>query len=123
MSGSSILRPRRLELLEKSFKSLVSELGVGDAPSALKVQKLLEPVDAGYMAKFARKYSVGPIVGGEIIPYLTTYESLTDPVQALKIFPGIYHCKRILVGDCQFDVSPNQSHCNGSRRSNLQPRV
>ncbi|KEF53508.1 uncharacterized protein A1O9_10483 [Exophiala aquamarina CBS 119918] len=103
MSGSSLLRPRRLELLEKSFKSIVSELGVSNAAPALQIEKLLEPGNANYLAKFARQYSVGPIVDGDIIPSVTTYQSLVNPADAFKMFPGINHCKRILVGGCQFD--------------------
>lgn len=105
MSGTSILRPRRLELVEKSFKLLASDLGAGSAPSELQMQKLLESGNLGSMAKSARKYSLGPVVGGDIIPSLTTYHSLMNQAETLKIFPGIHHCKRILVGDCQFDVS------------------
>lgn len=105
MSGSSLLRPRPVELVEKSFSLIAEVLGAKDVPPDQQLQKLVATPKEEFTAKVARKFTIGPIVDGEIIPKMTKFETLGNEDELMALFPGIRHCRRILTGDCQMDVS------------------
>lgn len=105
MSGTSLLRPRRREHVEKAFTTVVEMLGAKDLPLQEQLTKLLDTPKESFVMKVTRQSSIGPIVDGDIIPRTTTFESLEDEDDLIKMFPAIRHCKRIMMGDCQMDVS------------------
>lgn len=108
MSGTSLLRARRPELLERSFGKVVDIFGWNNLSPAEQVQKLLDLPMEELRAKVGRQIPIGPMVDGDVIPEITTFHALANDAEAKRLFPGITHCKKIVMGDCQMDVS--QAH-------------
>lgn len=105
MSGTSLLRARRPELIQRSFDRVTEIFGTNDLSPHEQVQQLLEVPMSELRAKVGRQIPLGPMVDGDMIHETTTYQALVDRSDFKRIFPGAGHCKRILVGDCQMDVS------------------
>ena len=70
-----------------------------------QVQQLLQVSNSELRAKVGRQIPLGPMVDGDMIHETTTYQALAGRSDFRRIFPGAGHCKRIIVGDCQMDVS------------------
>ncbi|KAK5045738.1 hypothetical protein LTR84_008830 [Exophiala bonariae] len=107
MSGTAFSRPRRPEVGQKAYDSLVKGLGVAEASPYEQARKLLSEVEN--MGDQARRYNLGPTVDGDIVPEALVFRNQVEPESALKTFPGLRHCRRILVGDCQFDGTAFES--------------
>lgn len=105
MGGTSLLRPQRAELLETSFGRVAEVLGAKQLSPEEQVQKLLTVPMSEIREKVGRQIPIGPMLDGDMIPVQTTFEGLADSKEVRRVFPGIAHCKRILIGDCQMDVS------------------
>lgn len=103
MSGTSLLRPRPAQLLEKSFRQVVEGLGVQSSSSKEQIRTLLDISMDQLREHAGPQVSLGPMVDGDIIPRATTYQELSEG-EPERLFPGIAHCKRIIMGDCQGDV-------------------
>jgi carboxylesterase type B len=107
MSGTAFSRPRRSEVGQKAYASLVKGFGVAELSPHEQVRKLLSEVEK--MGDQARRYNLGPTVDGDIVPEALVFRNQVEPELALKTFPGLLYCRRILVGDCQFDVRHSHS--------------
>ncbi|KAE8383735.1 Alpha/Beta hydrolase protein [Aspergillus bertholletiae] len=106
MSGTSLLRARKPALLENSFATITNIFGTGDLPPREQVQNLVDlPLDE-LRAKVGRHIPIGPMLDGDFISEVTTFKALVNDDNTKRLFPGIYSCKRILVGDCQMDATP-----------------
>lgn len=104
------MRPRPLALLEKGFKQAATELGAGDASPIQQVRRLLEVPAYELMATLGRKTPVGPFVDGDLIRTSSTFEEILDKEHDLiDFFPALKHCRRVVMGDCQMDVSSHTS--------------
>lgn len=104
MSGTSLLRPRKPELLQKSFGRVAEILGVANLSPEEQIQKLLHISLDELRAKVGRQISMGPMVDSEMIPEMTTFEGLGDRKEVERVFPGMKYCRRIIMGDCEMDV-------------------
>ncbi|BCS25481.1 uncharacterized protein APUU_50192S [Aspergillus puulaauensis] len=102
MSGTSLLRPRPPQLLEESFQQVVEGLGVQSASPEEQIRTLLEISLDQLRDHAGPRIPLGPMVDGDIIPRATTYQELSEG-EPERLFPGIAHCKRIIMGDCQSD--------------------
>lgn len=105
MSGSSQQRLKPLEASAASYQSVAKALGVADLPTKEKLQRIIETPIEPFMASVGRKFPLGPLVDGETIPTVTTYKALGNSEEFLTLFPGLKHCNRLMMGDCQMDVS------------------
>lgn len=103
MGGTSLYRPIQQEVAEVSFKTATQRFGIENLPPEQQVQALLK-VPAKELPIKLMGVPIMPVVDGDIIPATTTYKTLLDSDSTLKLFPGLKWCKRILFGDCQFDV-------------------
>ena len=117
MSGSSQQRLRRTEQAEASYQSVVGVLDAAALSYKEQIQKLLEIPGEELVAKVGRKFPMGPLIDGDIIPQGTTFSAIRNQDELTKLFPGLNHCKRVLFGDCQVDVSisPPTRVLNGAR--------
>ncbi len=105
MSGTSLLRARSPEVLERSFARVTDIFGINDLTPQEQVQHLLKvPID-DLRARVGRQVPLGPMVDGDMIHETTTFQALAGRSDFERLFPGAGHCQRILVGDCQMDVS------------------
>jgi hypothetical protein len=91
------------------------EFEVGNVEPELQVRRIVETAKNPAIAHLGRKFGLGPVVDGNLVPAPTTHADLADQRKSLKLFPGMRHCKRILMGDCQMDVSnlSEQGHKTG----------
>jgi len=107
MSGSSLVKAKQPEVAEKSFNAALDLLGraAEGMSDAEKVERFLTASMEDVREKIGRKVPITPIVDGELIPQATSYSLMADAAETAKLFPGIEWCKRIMVGDCQMDVS------------------
>ncbi|KAJ5636954.1 Alpha/Beta hydrolase protein [Penicillium longicatenatum] len=104
MSGTSLLRARTPEMLEKSFARIADIFEIQDLSPAEQVQRILEVPMSELTAKVGRQIPLGPMVDGDFIPEITTFKTLADDAEVKRLFPGIQHCRRIIMGDCQMDA-------------------
>ncbi|EWZ84230.1 hypothetical protein FOCG_11821 [Fusarium oxysporum f. sp. radicis-lycopersici 26381] len=121
MSGSSQQRLKPLEASAASYQSVAKALGVADLPTKEKLQRIIETPIETFMASVGRKFPLGPLVDDETIPTVTTYKALGDSEEFLKLFPGLKHCKRLMMGDCQMDGMAFGSRLAG--RSDVLPKT
>lgn len=111
MSGSSLVKAKPLEAAERSFKTAVQLLSIEDEGVPLsdadQVSKLVNASMEDIREKIGRKFPLGPLVDGEMVPRTTTYAQLADATTTAALFPGRQWCKRVMTGDCQMDVRPS----------------
>ena len=112
MAGTSILRPRSKQLVENAFTQIAILLGAGDRSPEEQLHVLLTTPAEPFVETVGRKFNLGPIVDGDIIPAMTSYEALTSREKVLELFPGLQKCRSIMIGDCEFDVSVPYRVCN-----------
>lgn len=93
------------EVAEMSYGMITQALGLESLPPAEQVRALLEIPAADLEAKLRGVPApFGAVVDGDIVPRMTTFETLADTKGLASAFPGIRWTKNILVGDCGFDV-------------------
>lgn len=105
MSGTSILRARSPELLQRSFDRVAEIFGTNDLSPQEQVQHLLNVPVGELRGKLGRQIPLGPMVDDDMIHETTTFQALAQRSDFERLFPGAGRCKRVLVGDCQMDVS------------------
>lgn len=110
MGGTSLLRQRPQIRLQRAFDLITAELGADSQSPTNKVQTLLAAVKAKSVGPLGRRYSVGPVVDGDLIPHATSFLSLGTPADVLEHFPGVRYCKKIMLGDCEADVRELRNH-------------
>lgn len=106
MSGSSVQRLRLVNQADASYNSVMEVLGAKDLSPKEQIRTLLDATREDYSVKIGRRFPIGPLVDGIKIPALTSYKALANPGETNELLPGLRQCKRILMGDCQMDVSP-----------------
>ena len=101
MSGSVNQRLRLSEQAESAYNSVVDVLGASGLTPTEQLRKILDTQGDELVAKVGRKFPMGPLIDGDSIPARTTLGSIREKD---GLFPGMRHCKRVMVGDCQLDV-------------------
>lgn len=91
--------------MQKAYAGLTTQLGVAESSPQEQIKRILEEAEAGSLGAQARKFNLGPTLDGDLVPEALVFRNQVQPDAALKTFPGLRYCKRVLVGDCQFDVS------------------
>ncbi|BEJ06734.1 hypothetical protein CcaverHIS641_0400030 [Cutaneotrichosporon cavernicola] len=125
MSGSSLVKAKPMALAERSFAAALELLATDGAPvpsgGKAQVQRYLDASMEDIREKIGRKVPMAPLIDGDLIPRATTYAALADKREALKLFPGMKWCKRVLVGDCQMDGSAYAPRV--SARADILPKT
>lgn len=119
MSGTSLLRPRPLELLETAFTKIAEIFGAGEKTPEEQLRVLLGVPVEDFIRGVGRKFNLGPVVDGYIIPAMTSYEILSSASQFKKLFPGLQNCSSVLIGDCAMDVGKSGSQAKPGRFADL----
>jgi hypothetical protein len=115
MSGSSFLRPRPLALLERGFELAAAELGAKDCAPGDQVTRLLVAPKDEFVIKLGRKIPVGPFADDDLVRTPSTFSDILSKEHDLThSFPSLKHCKRVIMGDCQMDVSTNTNDWAGN---------
>ncbi|KAH7116555.1 Alpha/Beta hydrolase protein [Dactylonectria estremocensis] len=121
MSGSSQQRLRRVEQADTAYTSVLEALDAMELPPKQQIDVLLETPINDFLAKVGRRFPIGPLIDGDSIPVGTTFRSLRDKDEVVKLFPGLRHCKRVIIGDCQMDGMAFSSRVSG--RTDILPRT
>lgn len=104
MGGSGMLQPlSSLEHVEANYDRAIEALGLTSLGEEDKVRRLIE-MDGHELREKLFAAGVGPklVVDGDICPSFVEYNPFVDG--SLQM-PGRQWCERLLIGDCQFDVS------------------
>ena len=81
-------------------------LGAEGRPPAAQLARLLAAPKEEFAGKVARQIPVGPLMDGDLVKHSTSFKDLVDKHSELADwFPAIKHCTRLMMGDCQMDVS------------------
>ena len=105
LSGTALQKARPLELLEKFYGMTLSSLGLSSVPRAEQIQQLLTVPSEDFTTKLGRSIAVAPVVDGENIPKAASFDIVNDKASFRRAFPGVGYCKRLMIGDCEMDVS------------------
>ncbi|KAF2099803.1 alpha/beta-hydrolase [Rhizodiscina lignyota] len=106
MAGTSIImRPIPDPVAEMAYQMVTKALGLEDLSSEHQVEALLKAPPEDLVMKIPPGTPIIPILDDEMLRGMTTYNILSDPESTAKLFPAMDACKRILVGDSQFDAS------------------
>lgn len=108
LSGTALQRARPLQLLEKFYDEVIIALGLSDVPQAEQVQKLLTLPMEDFTTKLSRSIAVAPVIDGKKVPEATGFDIINDRARFQRAFPGVEYCKRLMIGDCELDVSRSQ---------------
>ena len=108
LSGTALQKARPLELLEKFYGMTLNSLGLSSVPQADQMQKLLTVSAEDLTTKLSRSIAVAPVVDGDKIPEAASFHIVNDKASFRRAFPGVGYCKRLMIGDCEMDVSHNQ---------------
>ncbi|KAJ9151287.1 Sterol esterase [Pleurostoma richardsiae] len=103
MSGTSIPRRKPVEQGKVSYNSVVEVLGAKRLSPTGQIQRLLDTSREDFVNSVGRRFPIGPLIEGDIIPQSTSFMALSDSGELLKLFPGLLRCKRVLMADCQMD--------------------
>jgi hypothetical protein len=105
LGGSPLIGSFPPEVAEIAFGMVTQALGLGSLPPAEQVKSLLEIPASELEAKLRDLPApVGSVVDGDIVRAGTTFQALANVSELAKTFPGIRWIKKVLMGDCQFDV-------------------
>ncbi|CAK7237570.1 hypothetical protein SBRCBS47491_010024 [Sporothrix bragantina] len=122
MSGSSLQRLRCVAQADASFDSVVGVIEATELPRGeQQLQAVLKAPKADLVTKVGRRFPMGPLLDDDIIPEATTYKVLRDRDALTRLFPGLHHCKRVMMGDCQMDGMAFSSRV--AERSDILPKT
>lgn len=109
LSGTALQKARPLQLLEKFYNMALDGLGLSEVPQAGQMQRLLSVPMEDFTTKLGRNIAVAPVVDGHTIPEATSFNILNDKAKFHAAFPGVERCKRLMIGDCEMDVSRSKA--------------
>lgn len=90
---------------DRPFSMIADALGGKELSPKQQLQRILDTPKEEFVSTVGRRLPIRPLVDGDTIRVSTTFKLLTDPDEVLKFYSGIQHCRRVMMGDCQMDVS------------------
>lgn len=105
MSGTSVGRARPVGIADVTFEAFIKSFGAACDTADEQLDILRNAQDDEITAHTRSNIATFPLMDGDIIPQITTYNSLSTAEEMQRTFPGIKKCERLLIGDCQMDVS------------------
>ncbi len=79
-----------------------------------QVKTLLEAPNDEFQARLGRKIPVGPFADGDLVRAPSTFQDLVNKEHELAdSYPALRHSKRVIMGDCQMDVSSRPCGASG----------
>ncbi|KAF2827372.1 alpha/beta-hydrolase [Ophiobolus disseminans] len=99
MSGTPImLKPLPLPVTEMVYETIMTELGLQDAPVDERIQRLRSIEPQELVEKTPMTVPLLPSLDDEIVPEATTFAKLAN-----NDVPGWKWCEELMIGDCQHD--------------------
>lgn len=103
MGGTPTLIPRLpIEVAESTYASVLEKLGISDASSEERIRKLKQTGREDWITKLGPGLALSPVAdkGEKTVPFyqVGVPENTVSP-------PGSDWCRRIMLGDCEMDVS------------------
>lgn len=110
MGGTNLLmRPLPDPVTELTYRGYVDRLGLGSLSAAERVQALVALADEKIVAAFSPADAFLPASGGELGLIDHTYAEIYEGDAGPLVLPGRRWCEKIMIGDCQLDVSAPSS--------------
>jgi hypothetical protein len=108
MGGNGLMPLSPPAVGELVFSIATRALGIDFLSPTEQVNALLAVPAEELDAKVAdTKAPIGAVLDNDVIPNLPSFKALADRHSAETLFPGMKWCKRVFMGDCQLDVSPD----------------
>lgn len=103
MGGTPTLIPRLpIEVAQSTYSSVLEKLGISDASSEERVRKLKQTGREDWITKLGPGLALSPVADKDekTAPFyqVGVPENTVSP-------PGSELCRRIMLGDCEMDVS------------------
>lgn len=107
MGGTPSLIPRLPhEMAESTYASVLQKLGIDDLPPEDRFKKLKETDRADWVTKLGPGLALSPVTDkGDKKPPFYQVDVPEDAASP----PGSKWCPRIILGDCEMDVSSNSA--------------
>ena len=86
----------------------INSLGLDNVRRAEQMQKLLTVPAEHLTTRLGRSIAVAPVIDGDTIPEAASFDIVNDKTNFARVFPGVGFCKRLMIGDCEMDVSHSQ---------------
>ena len=108
MGGTALLmKPLPPFVADFAYKSVLQKLDIdGSLTSREQLDKLMSISTEDILAKVTPDVPLFPIIDGDVITSPAEFSPFESPSKLPKSWPGVEWCKRVMLGDCQFDVSP-----------------
>jgi carboxylesterase type B len=105
MSGTPImLKPLPLTVAEESYAMIMKELGLGDASSEERIERLKAITPEDLVMKTPMSVPLIPFLDGDIIPETATFAKLASTNDTLdQSVPVHQWCEALMIGDCKHD--------------------
>lgn len=104
LAGSPLIQPIPPSVADVAYGIVTSALGLDKLSPTEQVKALLEMPAQELSSKLSTvPYPLAAVLDNDIVKAAPTYTSLANPDAIETTFPGIKHCKTILMNDCQFD--------------------
>jgi hypothetical protein len=99
---------------EFAYASVVEGLGLGAYSEHDRVEALVKTSVETLLARFPTfSLPLMPVVDGDLIPGPASFPQISVKTdQPTFPIPGKKWCEELLIGDCQFDVSVRDYHCD-----------
>lgn len=107
MSGTPLaLPPLQPHTAETAYALHLKALDIQDLPAEERVQDIVHGPVARLWTNIAPGASLRPVIDNDVICRGPTHKDFaTGSVQVEAVLPGVKWCRRVLLGDCQSDVS------------------
>lgn len=103
MGGTPTLIPRLpSEVAESTYSSVLEKLGISDASSEERIRRLKQTVREDWITKLGPGLALSPIADKD--EGAAPFYQVSVPANAVSA-PGSDWCRRIMLGDCEMDVS------------------
>lgn len=103
MGGTPTLIPRLpSEVAESTYTSVLEKLGISDAPSEERIRKLKQTAREDWITKLGPGLALSPIADKD--EGTAPFYQVGVPENTVSS-PGSDWCRRIMLGDCEMDVS------------------
>ena len=110
MGGTSLLmKPLPPFVAEPTYQAVLSNLGIDASLSPQdQLEKLLSTSSDDILSKIGSDVPLLPVLDGDVITSSPNFKQFESPSELRGILPGARWCRRVMLGDCQHDVSLSQ---------------
>lgn len=99
-----LLRPLPTSVAEFAYLSALKALAAEQLSPSDRVKTLIETSGPDLIAKIPMSVPFMPVIDGDIITEPPSFKDLGDPSKPPSSYTVPKWCRRVMIGDCQYDV-------------------